>query len=59
LGGGAYVLIATVLGFTLIALSGRFARDRSTGAARRLFLFSITYLPLLLGALVADRLAHW
>jgi protoheme IX farnesyltransferase len=56
LGGGAYTLIATVLGFTFIALSARFARDRSTAAARRLFLFSITYLPLLLGALVADRL---
>ena len=45
-----------MLGFTLIALSARFARDRSTVAARSLFLFSITYLPLLLGALVADRL---
>ena len=59
LGGGAYMLIASVLGFTLIALSARFARDRSTAAARRLFLFTITYLPLLLGALVADRLLHW
>jgi protoheme IX farnesyltransferase len=58
LGGGAYTVIATVLGFTLIALSARFARDRSTAAARRLFIFSITYLPLLLGALVADRLLH-
>jgi protoheme IX farnesyltransferase len=58
-GGGAYMLIATVLGFTLIALSARFTRDRSTTAARRLFLFTITYLPLLLGALVADRVLHW
>ena len=58
LGGAAYAIIATVLGFTLIALSARFARNRSTGAARRLFLFSITYLPLLLGALVGDRLLH-
>jgi protoheme IX farnesyltransferase len=56
LSGDAYIIIATVLGFVLIALSARFARDRSTAAARRLFLFSITYLPLLLGALVADRL---
>jgi protoheme IX farnesyltransferase len=56
LAGGAYIVVATVLGFVLIALSARFARDRSTTAARRLFLFSITYLPLLLGALVADRL---
>jgi len=37
-------------------LSAVFARDRSTDSARQLFLFSITYLPLLLGALVADRL---
>jgi protoheme IX farnesyltransferase len=58
LGSGAYTIIATVLGFTLIALSGRFARDRSITAARRLFLFTIVYLPLLLGALVADRLLH-
>jgi protoheme IX farnesyltransferase len=56
LAGGAYIIVATVLGFGLIALSARFARDRSTVGARRLFLFSITYLPLLLGALVADRL---
>jgi protoheme IX farnesyltransferase len=58
LGGGAYTIIATVLGFMLLALSARFARDRSTAAARQLFLFSITYLPLLLGSLVADRLLH-
>jgi heme o synthase len=56
LGSGAYTIIATVLGLTLLALSARFARDRSTAAARSLFLFSITYLPLLLGSLVADRL---
>jgi protoheme IX farnesyltransferase len=59
LGGGAYTVIATGLGFTLLALSARFARNRSTTAARRLFLFTITYLPLLLGALVADRVLHW
>ena len=56
LAGGAYIVIATLLGGGLIVLSARFARDRSTTAARRLFLFSITYLPLLWGALVADRL---
>jgi protoheme IX farnesyltransferase len=57
LAGGTYIVIATVLGFTLIALAARFARDRSIASARQLFLFSITYLPLLLGALVADRLS--
>ena len=56
LAGGLYLVVATVLGLTLIALSAQFARDRSTVAARRLFLFSITYLPLLWGTLVADRL---
>ena len=56
LAGGFYIVVATVLGVMLVALSANFARDRSTGAARLLFLFSITYLPLLLGALVADRL---
>ena len=56
LAGGFYIVVATVLGLTLIALCARFARDRSIPTARRLFLFSITYLPLLWGALVADRL---
>lgn len=56
LAGAPYVVVATVLGFALIALSALFARERSDLAARRLFLFSITYLPLLWGALVIDRL---
>ena len=56
LAGGAYITAATILGLMLIALSASFARERSTDAARRLFLFSIIYLPLLWGALVADRL---
>jgi protoheme IX farnesyltransferase len=56
LAGGFYIAVATVLGLTLIALCAKFARERSLHAARQLFLFSITYLPLLLGALVADRL---
>ena len=51
-----YSVIATVLGLAFIALSGAFARERSLVTARRLFFGSILYLPLLLGALVADRL---
>ena len=51
-----YSIIATALGVVFIALAARFARERSMAHARRLFLFSITYLPLLWGALVADRL---
>ena len=56
LAGAPYSAIATSLGIVFIWLSAVFARDRSAEAARQLFLFSITYLPLLLGALVADRL---
>ena len=53
--GVPYSIVATVLGFGLIALSWMFARDRTTTTARRLFLYSITYLPLLWAALVIDR----
>jgi heme o synthase len=56
LAGDFYIVVATVLGCVLIVLSARFAHARSLQAARRLFLFSIIYLPLLWGALVADRL---
>jgi protoheme IX farnesyltransferase len=55
LAGGAYIAVATLLGLALIAASALFARDRSIPAARRLFLASIVYLPLLWGALVADH----
>jgi protoheme IX farnesyltransferase len=53
--GAPYSVVATVLGFGLIALSALFARDRTTRTARTLFVYSIIYLPLLWGALVADR----
>ena len=56
LGAALYASIATVLGFAFIALAAAFARERSVTTARRLFIFSITYLPLLWAALVADRL---
>jgi protoheme IX farnesyltransferase len=56
LAGLPYSAIATVLGFLYIGLSVRFAQERSHATARRLFLFSILYLALLLGALVANRL---
>jgi protoheme IX farnesyltransferase len=56
LAGAPYSAVATALGLVFIALAAMFARDRSMATARRLFLFSITYLPLLWGALVADRL---
>jgi protoheme IX farnesyltransferase len=56
LAGVPYAIVATVLGLLFVWLSLRFARHRSMTTARMLFLFSISYLPLLLGALVADRL---
>lgn len=56
LAGASYSAVATSLGIVFIYLSVVFARERSHESARQLFLFSITYLPLLLGALVADRL---
>ena len=51
-----YSAVAMLLGAGYIGFSGAFARDRSQESARRLFFYSIIYLPLLLGALVVDRL---
>jgi protoheme IX farnesyltransferase len=56
LGGPMYAIVATALGVVFIALTALFARERSVLTARRLFLFSIVYLPLLWIALVIDRL---
>ena len=56
LGGASYMVVATCLGFVFIWRAALFARERSVTTARRLFLFSIIYLPLLWGALVIDRL---
>jgi protoheme IX farnesyltransferase len=54
--GPVYAASALLLGAALFVLSVRFARERSNGAARQLFLASIVYLPLLWAILVADRL---
>jgi heme o synthase len=56
LAGPAYGAVASVLGLLFIWLCFRFTQDRSHHSARRLFLFSITYLPILWAALVIDRL---
>jgi heme o synthase len=56
LAGLPYALVATFLGFAFIWLSADFARRRTMPTARGLFLFSITYLPVLWTALVVDRL---
>jgi protoheme IX farnesyltransferase len=56
LAGTPYSLLVTFLGFVYIAEAAFFAQQRSMVTARRLFLVSITYLPLLWAALVIDRL---
>jgi protoheme IX farnesyltransferase len=53
--GKAYLWGALVLGVAFLVCSLAFLWNRSTGAARRLFLVSILYLPLLLGLMVFDR----
>jgi len=56
LAGAPYSIVASCLGFVFIGLAALFARDRSQPNARRLFLFSLTYLTLLWSALVVDRI---
>ena len=53
--GTVYFAGAFVMTVGLLALSVRFASDRSTLAARRLFYGSIIYLPLLWILMIADR----
>lgn len=55
LAGPFYGAVATILGLLFIWLSFRFTQERSHQNARRLFLFSITYLAVLWAALVFDR----
>jgi protoheme IX farnesyltransferase len=56
LAGATYSLVAICLGVAFLWMSTVFARELSASSARNLFVFSISYLPLLLGVLVADRL---
>ena len=51
-----YEAVAFVLGGLFIAVAMRFLRLRTQSAARLLFIASITYLPLLLAALVFTKL---
>jgi protoheme IX farnesyltransferase len=53
----AYFAAVLVLGLLQLALAIRFAMTRSDGSARALFLGSITYLPLVWAALIAERLS--
>ena len=56
LAGNIYLAVAVVFGIALFGLSLRFAADRNEATARALFYGSITYLPLLWIAMVANKL---
>jgi protoheme IX farnesyltransferase len=55
LAGGLYFAGALLLGLGLLALAVDFARCRTASRARRLFLASLAYLPLLWVLMLADR----
>ena len=50
-----YLLAEFILGGVFVAMAMRFLKTRERSDARRLFLTSIIYLPLLLGALVLSK----
>ncbi len=52
--GGAFLVASQVFGLGFVALGWVFLRDRSQQSARRLFLASILYLPVVLGLGVVD-----
>ena len=54
--GMAYLIVAVALGIGLLSLAISFAATRTDRSARRLFLGSITYLPILWIAMIANRL---
>lgn len=55
LAGWTFLVGSMLLGGGLLVLGLRLQRERSERSARRLFLGSLLYLPLLLGLMVADR----
>lgn len=57
LAGTIYLTGAVVLGFTMLALTGAAAAYMNRPRARRVFLFSLLYQPLLMGLLLLDT-AH-
>ena len=54
LSGMTFLVIAQILGFIFALATLPFYRDRTRQSARRLFLVSIIYLPLLLISMVVD-----
>ncbi|UCF21339.1 MAG: protoheme IX farnesyltransferase, partial [Gemmatimonadota bacterium] len=53
--GAVYFVGAATLGVSFLGLGMALARDRSGAGARRLFLGSVVYLPLLLLLMVVDK----
>lgn len=58
LNGKIYLAVALVLGVGYLWCAVRFARQLTMPRARQLFLASIIYLPLLIAALVGNKLTH-
>jgi protoheme IX farnesyltransferase len=56
LSGTTYAAVAAVLGAILLGLAFRFAQSRNDSSARRLFVGSIIYLPLIWIAMILDKL---
>ena len=52
--GGIYLVVSMILGFAFVAGAVRLYRRADRRAALRLYLFSLAYLALLFGAMVAD-----
>ena len=50
-----YLPFEVILGAVFVAVAMRFLKTRARADARRLFITSIIYLPLLLGALVLSK----
>ena len=55
--GAASLIAGSALGALLVGTAYSFAREATSGRARRLFLASLAYLPLLLGVMIVERLA--
>lgn len=56
--GHVYFFGALVLSLVFLYFAVRFARELTVTNARKLFLYSIIYLPLLLGLMVFDKAGH-
>jgi protoheme IX farnesyltransferase len=54
--GAVYLVVSLILGVGFLVYAIGFARQLTTGSARRLFLASIIYLPFLLLAMVFDKI---